>query len=196
MFECFNSCTIGYSNICNSNIHLLNSGFLYDTANTIAIKPITTMTVTKDTKNLSPLVEGSSLRWRSKATTMAGVSSERGNDAKRLSFCTGMALDSSNAIYVADYENSRVQKWTMNSPRAMTLDGQIYAATNSTWITLNFPTKVTVDLNGNIYVTDSEAHRVQLWLNGGSSWRTVAGTGKMLTCSIDEERIVCDALFS
>lgn len=89
-----------------------------------------------------------------------------------------MALDSSNAIYVADYENNRIQKWNMNARISTTVAGSIDGVQNSTVDTLSFPTKVTVDLSGNIYVTDSENHRVQLWYNGASSGKTIAGTGK------------------
>ncbi|CAF4225933.1 unnamed protein product [Adineta steineri] len=114
-----------------------------------------------------------------KATTVAGISDEQNNDDKRLSFCTGLALDSSNGIYVSDYQNNRIQKWAMYARRSKTVAGQMNGTTGFTMATLNFPTKVTVDLNGNIYVTDSENHRVQLWSDGDVAGTTVAGTGKI-----------------
>ena len=116
----------------------------------------------------------------SKATTVAGIPSDNGIDSKRLSFYTGLALDSSNGIYAADYENNRVQKWSMDARTAKTVAGQIGGASNSTAATLNFPTKVVVDPSGNIYVTDGNNHRVQLWYVGASSGVTVAGTGNKL----------------
>ncbi|CAF0880308.1 unnamed protein product [Adineta steineri] len=118
-----------------------------------------------------------------KAATVAGISDEQNNDDKRLSFCTGLALDSSNGIYVSDYQNNRIQKWAMYARRSKTVAGQMNGTTGSTMATLNFPTKVTVDLNGNIYVTDSENHRVQLWSDGDVAGTTVAGTGVAGTLS-------------
>ena len=95
-------------------------------------------------------------------------------------------MDSSNAIYVTDYENNRIQKWAMYARKANTVAGQVVGVNNSIAATLNFPTKVAVDLNGNIYVTDSENHRVQLWYNGAIEGTTVAGTGKIMKEGIND----------
>ena len=40
---------------------------------------------------------------------------------------------------------------------------------------LNFPSSVYVDAAGNMYISDVNNHRVQLWLNGAASGSTVAG---------------------
>ncbi|CAF4023836.1 unnamed protein product [Adineta steineri] len=141
-------------------------------------EPKNTNTTTTNSSG-STAINVSSLRWMLKATTVAGISDEQNNDDKRLSFCTGLALDLSNGIYVSDYQNNRIQKWAMYARRSKTVAGQMNGTVGSTMATLNFPTKVTVDLNGNIYVTDSENHRVQLWSDGGLAGTTVAGTGRI-----------------
>lgn len=87
-------------------------------------------------------------------------------------------MDSSNAIYVADYENNRIQKWSDNAPNATTVAGNATGLKSHAQNALNLPTTVIIDLDGNMYVTDSDAHRVQLWRKGASTGVTIAGTGK------------------
>jgi hypothetical protein len=109
---------------------------------------------------------------------VAGISNDHGSDSKQLSFCTGLTLDSSNTLYIADYENNRIQQRMASSSNSTTIIGEAQTESNSTLAPLNFPSQVAIDLTGNIYVVDSENHRVQLWTPNDSIGRTIAGTGK------------------
>ncbi len=109
---------------------------------------------------------------------MAGITGFPGTYASQLADPCDLALDSSNALYVVDRKNHRVQKWLMGVSTATTVAGRSDGVFGSTLSDLNFPTAVEVDSsNGNIYVVDGGNHRVVLWTSGSSSGVIVAGTG-------------------
>ena len=86
-----------------------------------------------------------------------------------------MFVDSSNSIYIADYGNNRVQRWLPGATSGTTVAGQASGTSGSAANLLNRPTDVVVDSGGNVYVADSNNHRIQYWANGASSGITVAG---------------------
>jgi hypothetical protein len=91
----------------------------------------------------------------------------------------GLALDSSNTLYIGDLNNSRVQKWPMGAWIGSTVAGQINGASSSTSNSLNQVGGLVIDSTGGIYVADIFNFRIQYWPNGASSGTTVAGiTGK------------------
>ena len=88
-----------------------------------------------------------------------------------------MALDYSNTLYIADSYNHRVQKYYRDASFGETVAGQETGVSNSTADTLNYAGDLALDVNGDIYVSDVNNHRVQLWTNGSITGVTVAGTG-------------------
>jgi uncharacterized delta-60 repeat protein len=87
---------------------------------------------------------------------------------------TGIAIDSSGDIYVADSENNRIQKFTSDGTFLAkwgtygTGDGEFFK-----------PAGIAVDGSGDIYVTDMGNHRVQKFTSDGTflaKWGTY-GTG-------------------
>ena len=118
------------------------------------------------------------LRWQSTGTTIAGLGSPAGTALDRLYNPYSIAIDSLNTFYVADYNNHRIQKFTIGNLIGTTVAGQPNAVFGSTAHDLNYPTNVLLDSSGNLYVSDSGNHRVQLFSNGSTSGTTVAGTGK------------------
>lgn len=84
-------------------------------------------------------------------------------------------------LYIADYGNSRVRMLSTNGT-ITTVAGNAnagfgkdgYAATNSTWSSLNGPTGVALALTGEMYISDENNHRIRkVGTNGIMS--TVAG---------------------
>ena len=111
---------------------------------------------------------------------------QKGTAPNLLDWPMGLAFDSSNALYVAEYSNNRVQKFLLGMLNATTVAGQANGVQNRTSNTLNFPAGILVDYRGNLYVADSGNSRIQLWSSGASSGSTVAGNGKSRTHSVND----------
>lgn len=94
----------------------------------------------------------------------------------------GLALDTLNNLYLADTHNHRIRKITAATGIITTLagtgtpsfsgDGAQAAAA-----TLNFPTSVTLDSSGNLYLADTEGHRIRRIDAATGIITTVAGNG-------------------
>jgi trimeric autotransporter adhesin len=100
---------------------------------------------------------------------------------------TGVAVDASGNIYIADAENHRIRMVTNpgstgvistvagNGEFGYSGDGGL-----ATSAQLNYPYGVAVDALGNIYIADGENHRIRKVTNPGSTGMisTVAGNGE------------------
>lgn len=82
--------------------------------------------------------------------TVAGSTSDSGPWSYQLSNPTAMTVDSYGNIFVLDYSNSRVQKWSPNTPYGKTVAsgsmGNAYG--------------LAIDLLGNLIVADTSNARV------------------------------------
>ncbi|CAF2130588.1 unnamed protein product, partial [Rotaria magnacalcarata] len=116
------------------------------------------------------------LCWNASAITVFGTGAS-GGTADHLNNPYYLTIDSSYSFYVADYSNHRVQKIDAGSMFAKTVAGQANTAWGSTALYLNSPTYLIVDSGGNLYVSDSQNHRVQYFTNGTMTGVTIAGTG-------------------
>jgi serine/threonine-protein kinase len=102
-----------------------------------------------------------------RVTTVAGTPqsgfADGPRDAARFNWPTGLALDETGNLYVADSNNARIRKITPDgivttiagNGRAGFHDGPGLTAQ------FNFPTGVGVDRKGNLYVADSANHRIR-----------------------------------
>ncbi|CAF4038435.1 unnamed protein product [Rotaria sp. Silwood2] len=86
-----------------------------------------------------------------------------------------LALDSSNAIYITDYKNNRIQKWVSDALSGTTEAGQANGVSGSSLAALFMPASIVLDSNNNIYFTDSGNHRVMYWADGALSGSVIAG---------------------
>ena len=119
-------------------------------------------------------VQTTDASWAANGTTVAGQSnSTAGSAANQFNSPFGVHVDGSGNIYVADYNNHRIQKWAPGATSGTTVAGGngAGAAANQ----LNYPLGVYVDGSGNIYVADNSNNRIQQWAPGASSGSTVAG---------------------
>ena len=87
-------------------------------------------------------------------------------------------VDSNFSLYICDQYNSRIQKWTPNATSGITVAGLSNGTSGYHNSSLNSPNGVVIDTNGDLYIADTTAHRVQYWARGATFGVTVAGTGK------------------
>ncbi|CAF1367135.1 unnamed protein product, partial [Rotaria sp. Silwood1] len=115
------------------------------------------------------------LRWHPEGITVAGTTSVAGVAQNLLYGPCGLAIDSSNVLYISDSNNHRVQKWFPGASNGSTVAGQGNGIGGASDSLLNRPVAVAVDSNGTVFVVDHNNIRVQMWHEGASSGTTVAG---------------------
>ena len=109
---------------------------------------------------------------------VAGQTMSPGVGPDQLDSPYGLALDRSDALYIVDRDNHRVQKYLPQSSTGTTVAGQASGMAGSFEVQLNSPGCVLIDVNNNLYVTDSGNHRAQVWYHGAPFGTTFAGSGK------------------
>ena len=116
-------------------------------------------------------------------TGVAGYSGDgaAANTAK-VSGASGLCLDAAGNLYIADTYNNRIRKVTFATGFISTVAGngtQSFSGDNSaaTSATMNNPTDVAVDNNGNIYIADRLNSRIRKVTASTNIITTIAGTG-------------------
>jgi trimeric autotransporter adhesin len=95
---------------------------------------------------------------------------------------SGVAVDASGNIYIADYYNHRIRMVTKSDGIITTVAGdgtKGYKGDGglATSARLDFPQGVVVDASGNIYIADSFNHRIRMVTKSDGIITTVAGGG-------------------
>lgn len=85
--------------------------------------------------------------------------------------------DFSNSFLIANAKANNVVRWKLGAVNWTLIAGDMNGSAGNTSTLLNFPSDVTIDPMGNVYVVDRYSHRVQLYLNGQSNGSTIAGVG-------------------
>lgn len=119
------------------------------------------------------------LRWNTKARTVLGIAGEPGNTPYQLFNPLGLCFGPSNTLYIADYQNNRVQKWIVGAAAATMVAGNTNGTIGSGMNDFHYPADVILDTNGNVIVSDRYNCRVQLWAPGALTGKTIAGTGRI-----------------
>jgi sugar lactone lactonase YvrE len=93
----------------------------------------------------------------------------------------GLALDRNNHLYLADTHNHRIRRVDLTTGLITTIAGATagYSGDNgpATTATLNLPTALAVDANNNLYLADTQNHRIRKIAAATGLITTVAGTG-------------------
>lgn len=119
-------------------------------------------------------------------TTVAGTGGG-GVGPTQLNTPYHLVIDSSDALYVPDYANNRVQKFTSGSPSGVTIVGQPNGAAGSTLNGLILPGYLLIDSSKNLYVSETGNHRVLMFHNSTAPGTLIAGTGKKV---LSNEKII------
>ncbi len=90
-----------------------------------------------------------------------------------ISLARGVAVDKSGSVYVADSNNQRVVKWTVNATEGIVVAGG--KGNGSQIDQLNIPGGIIVDEKETIYVVDEHNHRVMSISAGTLNGIVIAG---------------------
>jgi NHL repeat len=117
-----------------------------------------------------------------------GGNNQGGLSANSLNNPYGVAVDSSDNLYVADYLNNRVLFYPSGSTTATRVYGQNGSfTTNVSGVSatgLNGPNRVVLDSGGNLYVADSLNNRVLFYPSGSTTATRVYGQGGSFTTGV------------
>lgn len=105
----------------------------------------------------------------SSPVTIAG-NGVAGRASNQLNIPRGIFVDKNFHLYVADYENNRIQLFRQGQSNAKTVLGR--GSTSS--ISLNGPNDVVLDADGNLFVVEYNAHRVIMG-GGPQGFRCIIG---------------------
>ncbi|MEO8735533.1 MAG: NHL repeat-containing protein [Edaphobacter sp.] len=120
-------------------------------------------------------------------TTIAGTGTQgfSGDNgpatAARLDSPQGLVLDANNILYIADTHNNRVRKLDLATGLITTIAGTTAGFSGdsgpATSAQLNLPTALALDANHNLYVADTQNHRIRKITAATGLIATVAGNG-------------------
>lgn len=99
-----------------------------------------------------------------------------------LGTASGLAIDGSGTLYVADSENHLVWQWNKSTEQIARVAGTGYVGYSGDGgpaiaAQLNTPYGMALDASGNLYIADAENHRVRRVNVASGTITTVAGTG-------------------
>jgi hypothetical protein len=131
---------------------------------------------------LKILTNGQVIVWAGKTGISGNNGSNRvkGSDA-RFNGPTGLSIDRSGVLYIADRGNNQIRRITQDQYVTLVagnpngLSGFRSGLTTS--VLFNSPNDVAVDRSGNIYVADTNNHAIRLIKSGIGQVNTLAGNG-------------------
>ena len=99
---------------------------------------------------------------------------------------TGLYYDEpNNILYIANEESHSVTQWTVEDYGDRNIYAGIPGRPGNSTAQLNNPQGLTLDQYGNLYITDCENHRIQMYCPDAALGITIAGTGKIGNGSLD-----------
>ncbi|CAF1187884.1 unnamed protein product [Adineta steineri] len=111
----------------------------------------------------------------SSGTVVAGGNGA-GPGITQLAYPYGLAFDSSsNSLLIANAQTNNIVRWVLGASSWTLVIGSPTGLSGNTSTLLNQPIGITLDPMGNIYVADSQNHRIQFFFAGQSNGTTIAG---------------------
>jgi sugar lactone lactonase YvrE len=114
--------------------------------------------------------------WNSTSGTagaMVAGTGISGSRANQLNGPFGLFVTDDGILYIADYNNHRIQKWVLGARSGVTVAGTAVAGNGLS--RLNLPNTVVVDLNGCMYIADENNGRIMRWGPGAFIGECIAG---------------------
>lgn len=125
---------------------------------------------------ISSLLTGvSGILWNTTGALYAG-DTVQGSALNQLSSPNGLFINTKDVLYINDGGNSRVLKYVPGATSGIVAAGISVSGNALNQISTNARFSY-VDLNENIYISDTTNHRVVRWANGASTGVIVAGNG-------------------
>ncbi|CAF0749152.1 unnamed protein product [Rotaria sordida] len=120
------------------------------------------------------------LKWSPKTnmtTMVAGETDKKGPRSDHLNEPQGIFIDTTTeALYIADLINHRIQKWLKDGKEGVTVAGSSDGDPGSDAKSLDRPYGLRVDEETKtVYVVDLLNNRIQRWRNGAIEGETIAG---------------------
>ncbi|HPG58228.1 MAG TPA: IPT/TIG domain-containing protein, partial [Candidatus Wallbacteria bacterium] len=103
---------------------------------------------------------------------LSGKTSVSGSGNSEFDTVTGVAVDSTNNLYVVDSGNKKIKKFDSNGGYIKTFETQALSIT-----TYSSPSKLAVDIDSNVYVSDSVTNKILRFTSDGSFEVEFGGTG-------------------
>ena len=88
---------------------------------------------------------------------------------------SGLYMDDNDTLYVTDEKNNYVVWKLLKDAINATVIAGLKGLNGSNSSQLNYPNDVCVDKEGNLYVSDTNNHRIQKFVNGSMNGITIAG---------------------
>lgn len=85
-----------------------------------------------------------------------------------------MDIDASTNVYLSDYGNSRITKWTVSASTGTVIAGNNGAGSGLNQMNAQWGTSIDSTTNY-LYIADRLNHRILRWLSGASSGTVIAG---------------------
>ncbi|CAF1540652.1 unnamed protein product [Adineta ricciae] len=139
------------------------------TIGNITMEPLVTKPAELSTTTTKDPSSSSDLHWNTKGITI-GI-----NSSPKLS-CSRLFIDSNDTLYGVDNTKAYVWKLSKNDTNATIIAG-IYGSSGQSSFQLHYPEDVYVNQYGDIYVVDTNNHRIQKFVNGKTEGVTIAGQG-------------------
>jgi DNA-binding beta-propeller fold protein YncE len=111
----------------------------------------------------------------SSGTVVAGGNG-LGTSINQLNYPFGIHFDvTTNSLIIANYNSNNIVRWVLGDTSWTLVAGSSTGTSGNSSMLLNHPLDVVVDSMSNVYVADTDNHRIQFFRAGSLNGTTIAG---------------------